>query len=96
MWNTTIANGESRSTTTGFCDNPSSASPAVCGTRSNDRSWTVTTVDGQEIEREVSNAPFDMPAAHIFKVGPAGQVHEIEAVGWTAPYMSPSWSQLTE
>jgi len=34
--------------------------------------------------------PFDMPAMHIFKVGPEGQIHEIEAVGLLAPYMSPT------
>jgi hypothetical protein len=31
-----------------------------------------------------------MPAAHIFKIGPEGTVHEIEAVGFTAPYESPT------
>ncbi len=29
-----------------------------------------------------------MPAIHIFKVW-GGQIHEIEAVGWTAPYKIP-------
>jgi hypothetical protein len=29
-----------------------------------------------------------MPAIHIFKVGD-GQIHEIETVGWTAPYKIP-------
>ena len=29
--------------------------------------------------------PFDLPAAHIFKVGADGKVHEIEAMGFTAP-----------
>jgi hypothetical protein len=53
-------------------------------------SWTVTTIDGQEIERPMTNAPFDMPAAHIFKVGPEGQVHEIEAVGVSTGYDSPT------
>ena len=33
---------------------------------------------------------FDLPAAHIFKVGPDGQIHEIEAMGFTAPYNSPT------
>jgi len=31
--------------------------------------------------------PFDMPAAHIFKVS-GGKIHEIEAMGFTAPYNS--------
>ena len=34
--------------------------------------------------------PFDMPAAHIFKIGPEATVHEIEAVGVVAPHNSPS------
>lgn len=34
--------------------------------------------------------PFDMPAMHIFKIGPEGQIHEIEAVGILMPYMSPT------
>jgi hypothetical protein len=29
--------------------------------------------------------PFDLPAAHVFKVGADGKVHEIEAMGFTAP-----------
>ncbi|MEJ0008458.1 MAG: hypothetical protein WDM77_19370 [Steroidobacteraceae bacterium] len=31
--------------------------------------------------------PFDLPAAHIFKVR-GGKIHEIEAMGFTAPYQS--------
>ncbi len=34
--------------------------------------------------------PFDMPAAHIFKIGADHKVHEIEAVGITVPYKSPT------
>jgi hypothetical protein len=34
--------------------------------------------------------PFDLPAAHIFKVGADGKVHEIEAMGFLAPLDSPS------
>jgi len=33
--------------------------------------------------------PFDLPAMHIFKVW-GGQIHEIEAMGFTAPYNSPT------
>ena len=33
--------------------------------------------------------PFDLPAMHIFKIW-GGQIHEIEAMGFTAPYNSPS------
>lgn len=37
--------------------------------------------------REVTNAPFDLPAAHIFKIR-GGRIHEIEAMGFSAPYNS--------
>ena len=33
--------------------------------------------------------PFDLPAMHIFKIW-GGQIHEIEAMGFMAPYNSPS------
>ncbi len=33
--------------------------------------------------------PFDLPAAHVFKVS-GGKLHEIEAMGFMAPYNSPS------
>jgi len=33
--------------------------------------------------------PFDLPAMHIFKIW-GGQIHEIEAMGFTAPYNSPT------
>ena len=53
--------------------------------------YKVKALDGSEIERNKENmpfAPFDLPAAHIFKVGPDGQIHEIEAMGFSAPYNS--------
>jgi hypothetical protein len=31
-----------------------------------------------------------LPAAHIFKIGADGKVHEIEAMGFTAPLNSPT------
>ena len=31
--------------------------------------------------------PFDLPALHIYKIW-GGQIHEIEAIGFTAPYNS--------
>jgi hypothetical protein len=34
--------------------------------------------------------PFDLPAAHIFKVGADGKVHEIEAMGFRADLNSPT------
>ncbi len=44
--------------------------------------------------RHMDYQPFDMPAVHIYKVW-GGQIHEIEAVGWTAPYKSPNWTDLS-
>ncbi len=43
-------------------------------------------------DREVSTMkfnPFDLPALHIYKIW-GGQIHEIEAMGFTAPYRSPT------
>ena len=37
---------------------------------------------------EAQSGACDMPAAHVFKVGADGLVHEIEAVGFIAPYNS--------
>jgi hypothetical protein len=44
-------------------------------------------VPGVEV-RHMEYKPFDMPAIHIYKVW-GGAIHEIEAVGWTAPYKTP-------
>ncbi len=55
--------------------------------------YKVTLADGSTAERNRQNMPyepFDMPAAHIFKIGPEGRVHEIEAVGVVAPHNSPT------
>lgn len=55
--------------------------------------YKVKALDGSMVERNRKNmpfAPFDLPAAHIFKVGADGQIHEIEAMGFTAPYNSPT------
>jgi hypothetical protein len=55
--------------------------------------YLVKNIDGSTSERNQSNmsfAPFDLPAAHIFKIGPDGQVHEIEAMGFTTKYNSPT------
>jgi hypothetical protein len=43
-------------------------------------------VPGHET-RKMDNAPFDLPAVHIFKIW-GGQIHEIEALGFLAPYNS--------
>ena len=55
--------------------------------------YQVKAMDGTLIERNQDNmsfAPFDLPAAHIYKIGPDGLMHEIEAMGFTAPYNSPT------
>jgi hypothetical protein len=55
--------------------------------------YMVKALDGSMVERNKKNmpfAPFDLPAAHIFKIGADGMVHEIEAMGFTAPYNSPT------
>jgi hypothetical protein len=55
--------------------------------------YEVIHTDGSTSERNAENMsfdPFDMPAAHIFKIGADGLVHEIEAVGFVAPYDSPT------
>lgn len=45
--------------------------------------------DGNLTEREVDFAPFDLPAMHVFRIR-NGRIHEIEAMGFMAPYLSPS------
>lgn len=50
----------------------------------NNLPYKIVHVDGSTSERNKENmpqAPFDMPAAHIFKIGADGLVHEIEAAG---------------
>lgn len=37
--------------------------------------------------RKIDYKPFDLPAVHIFKIW-GGQIHEIEAIGFLAPYNS--------
>jgi hypothetical protein len=46
--------------------------------------------DGSTTMFEMKFDPFDLPAAHIYKIGPEGMVHEIEAMGFIAPYDSPT------
>jgi hypothetical protein len=52
--------------------------------------YEVINIDGSTSMREMKFAPFDLPAAHIFKIGADGMVHEIEAMGFTAPYNAPT------
>jgi hypothetical protein len=40
-------------------------------------------------QRTVDNPAFDLPAAHVFKIS-GGKIHQIEAMGFVAPYNSPS------
>ncbi len=55
--------------------------------------YPVTLKDGTKGMRDndsIGRGPFDLPAAHIFKIGADGKVHEIEAMGFIAPYNAPS------
>jgi hypothetical protein len=40
-------------------------------------------------ERTVNANAFDLPAAHVFKIS-NGKLHQIEAMGFRADYMSPT------
>lgn len=59
-------------------------------------SYPTKAADGTVVETKRNQGmfknlkPFDLPAAHIFKVGADGKVHEIEAMGFLAPLNSPS------
>jgi len=55
--------------------------------------YDVIHIDGSTSQRTAENmpfAPFDLPAAHIFKVGSDGLIHEIEAMGFTTDLYSPT------
>lgn len=52
--------------------------------------YDVVTVDGSVVSWDPDFDPFDLPAAHIFKIGPDRHLHEIEAMGFVAPVNSPS------
>ena len=52
------------------------------------KEYKVVNDPGREVNK-MDFAPFDLPAMHIFKVW-GGQIHEIEAMGFMAPYNSPS------
>jgi hypothetical protein len=55
--------------------------------------YPVKALDGSTIMYDKSRfpfKPFDLPAAHIFKIGADGKVHEIEAMGFLAPLNAPS------
>jgi hypothetical protein len=52
--------------------------------------YKIKALDGTLIDSNMNFAPFDLPAAHIFKIGADGLVHEIEAMGFSAPNNSPT------
>jgi hypothetical protein len=45
--------------------------------------------DGSRVLWEEQREPYDLPAAHIFKIT-NGQLHEVEAIGIFLPYQSPT------
>jgi hypothetical protein len=45
--------------------------------------------DGTHLMWEEAREPYDLPAAHIFKIT-NGEIHEIEAIGIFVPYQSPT------
>lgn len=54
-----------------------------------DKTMDVYDANGNLAERAVNFDPFDLPAMHVFKIR-GGRIHEIEAIGFMTPYMSPS------
>ena len=62
--------------------------------------YEVTAQDGTKLEydrdEEMRFEPFDLPAAHVFKVGADGKVHEIEAMGFRAELNSPTGWEAAE
>jgi hypothetical protein len=51
--------------------------------------FNITGNPNREVSDMSNQRPFDMPALHIFKIW-GGQIHEIEAVGVTSPFNSPT------
>jgi hypothetical protein len=45
--------------------------------------------DGTELMWDEAREPYDLPAAHIFKITD-GEIHEVEAIGIFLPYASPT------
>ena len=55
--------------------------------------YEVTAIDGTRTTYDRDRfrfEPFDLPAAHVFKIGADGKIHEIEAMGFMAAYGSPT------
>lgn len=45
--------------------------------------------DGSEVMWDEQREPYDLPAAHVFKIT-GGEIHEVEAIGIFVPYGSPT------
>jgi hypothetical protein len=59
-----------------------------------EKTLKITGVPGVQT-MDLNIKPFDLPAAHIFKIR-GGKIHEIEAMGFTMPYNSKTgWEDLT-
>ena len=59
------------------------------------KSVTILNKDGTTQERPMNFNPFDLEAAHIFKIY-GGKLHEIEAMGFSLPLNSKNgWSPFT-
>ena len=57
---------------------------------------TILNKDGSTAERPMNFAPFDLEAAHIFKIY-GDKIHEIEAMGFTLPlYSKNGWNPFTK
>ena len=57
-----------------------------------EKSVTILNPGGTTAERPMNFNPFDLEAAHIFKIS-GGKIHEIEAMGFTLPlYSKNGWS----
>ena len=57
---------------------------------------TVIKKDGTTAEQPMNFNPFDLEAAHIFKIW-GGKIHEIEAMGFTLPlYSKNGWNAFTK
>lgn len=55
--------------------------------------YPVKALDGSTILYDTKRFPFqafDLPAAHVFKIGADGQVHEIEAMGFMTGFNAPT------
>ena len=59
-----------------------------------EKSYPILNKDGTTTERAMNFNPFDLEAAHIYKIS-GGKMHEIEAMGFSLPlYSKNGWSQF--